>query len=193
MALERLTDNATGGNRPATSKAKLRDPDQIDGVDPKKHWGLLLQCKLNFRAKPESFYDDSTKGNYILSFLKGTALDYFEPFLIDDPANEPRWLTNFQYFTKELYIYCGPYNQQAEAEIELEQLMMKDNHKVTKFLLTFTKFRLCSTTGTRLVIGRLTLPCQKESRMSCSISTSPKPWMTLRPHSEDRPIVKIDL
>jgi Domain of unknown function (DUF4939) len=116
-----------------TSKAKLWDPNQFDGLDLKKLQGFLLQCKLNFRAKPESFRDDSAKINYILSLLKGTALDYFEPFLVEDLANEPGWLTNFEYFTKELYIYFGLYDQQAKAKIELEQLVMKDNHKATKF------------------------------------------------------------
>jgi hypothetical protein len=82
-------DNATGGNSPATLKAKLWDPDQFDGSDLKKLWGFLLQCKFNFWAKLESFSNDSAKVNYVLSFLKETALNYFEPFLIDDPANEP--------------------------------------------------------------------------------------------------------
>jgi hypothetical protein len=108
MALKRLAENATGGNRPATLKAKLRDPDQFYDMDLKKLQGFLLQCKLNFRAKPESFRNDSAKVNYVLSFLKGTALDCFEPFLIDDPVNEPGWLTNFEYFAEELYIYFSP-------------------------------------------------------------------------------------
>jgi hypothetical protein len=42
-----------------------------------------------------------------------------------------------QVFTEELYIYFGPYDQQAEAEIELEELVMKDNHKATKFFVEF--------------------------------------------------------
>jgi hypothetical protein len=56
-----------------------------------------------------------------LSFLKEPALDYFEPFLVNNPVNEPAWLTNFEYFTEELYIYFGPYDQQAQAEIELDE------------------------------------------------------------------------
>jgi hypothetical protein len=135
--LERFAENAAGGNRPATSKAKLQDPDPFDGMDSKKLWGFLLQCKLNFWAKPEYFRKDTAKVNYVLSFLKGTALNYFEPFLVDDPANEPEWLTNFELFTEELYIYFGPYNQQAKAEIELKQLVMKDSHKAMKFFIDF--------------------------------------------------------
>jgi hypothetical protein len=143
VALERLANNAAGGNRPATSKAKLRDPNQFDGSDLKKLRGFLLQCKLNFRAKPESFPDNAAKINYVLSILKGMALDYFEPFLTDDLANEPGWLTDFDYFTEELYIYFGPYDQQAEAELKLEQLVMKDNYKATSFSLITTSCPHC--------------------------------------------------
>jgi hypothetical protein len=69
--------------------------------------------------------------------LKEPALDYFETYLVDDPANKPAWLMSFELFTEELYIYFGPYNQQPEAKIELEQLVMKDNHKVMKFFIEF--------------------------------------------------------
>jgi hypothetical protein len=135
-ALERLAENA-GGNGPATLEAKLRDPDPFDVKDLKKLRGFLLQCKLNFRAKPEYFHDDAAKVTYVLSFLKEPALDYFEPFLIDDTINEPAWLTDFELLTEELYINFGPYDQQAEAEIELEQLVTKDSHKAAKFFIEF--------------------------------------------------------
>jgi hypothetical protein len=78
MVLERLANNAASRNWLATSKAKLWDPDQFDGSDLKNLRGFLLQCKLNFSDKPESFPDDAAKVSYALSFLKGTALDYFE-------------------------------------------------------------------------------------------------------------------
>jgi hypothetical protein len=135
-ALETLAEDA-GGNRPTTSKAKLRGPNPFDGKDPKKLRGFLLQCKLNFRAKLEYIRDNTAKVTYVLSFLKELALDYFEPFLVNNLADEPAWLTKVELFTEELYIYFGPYDQQAEAEIELEQLVMKDNHKVTKLFVEF--------------------------------------------------------
>jgi hypothetical protein len=72
----------------------------------------------------------------VLSFLKEPALDVFEPFLVDDSV-EPAWHTDFELLTEELYINFSPYDQQAEAEIELEQLVMKDSHKATKFFVEF--------------------------------------------------------
>jgi hypothetical protein len=146
--LERLTDNGLdGGAERQGSQAKLREPDPFDGKNPKKLRGFLLQCMLNFRARPQDFRHDSMKVNYALSFLKepaldyfkepaldyfkDPALDYFEPYLVDDPADELLWVTDYTAFTEELYLYFSPYNQVADAKVELENLVMKDNHKAT--------------------------------------------------------------
>ena len=65
------------------------------------------------------------------------ALDYFEPYLTDNPDQEPAWLNDYNEFVEELMINFSPYDQVADAEVELEQLVMKDNHKATKFFVDF--------------------------------------------------------
>ena len=82
---------------------------------------------------------ENTKVNYTMSFLKGTALDYFKPFL-DTPDNEPAWLKDYELFVEELLINFGPYNVLADAEVELNTLIMKDSHKAMRFFIDF--FRL---------------------------------------------------
>src|SRR5882672_9566626 len=64
----------TGGS----SKPKLWEPDPFDGFDSRKLRTFILQCRLNFRDRPDLFQDDKSKVNYVLSYLKGTALDCFE-------------------------------------------------------------------------------------------------------------------
>jgi hypothetical protein len=64
--------------------------------------GFLLQCTLNFRARPQGFRHDSMKVNDALSFLKELALDYFEPYLVDDAADEPLWGSDYTAFTESL-------------------------------------------------------------------------------------------
>ena len=71
-----------------------------------------------------------------MSFLKGMALDYFKPFL-DTPDDEPAWLEDYKLFVKELLINFGPYDALADAEVELDTLIMKDSHKVTRFFIDF--------------------------------------------------------
>ena len=120
-----------------SSRISVKEPDQFDGSDQRKLQGFLLQLKLNFWAKKRSFWSDSDKVTYALSFLKGTALDYFKPYLTDNPDQEPTRLNDYDEFVEELMINFGPYDQVANAEVELEQLVMKDNHKATKFFVDF--------------------------------------------------------
>src|SRR5882724_7570918 len=60
-----------------SSKPKLQEPDLFDSSDSCKLRTFILQCKLNFQDRKDLFEDDTDKVNYVLSFLKGTALDCF--------------------------------------------------------------------------------------------------------------------
>ena len=62
----------------------VKEPDKFDGSDQWKLQGFLLKLKLNFQAKKKSFRSNSDKVTYTLSFLKGTALSYFKPYLMED-------------------------------------------------------------------------------------------------------------
>ena len=90
------------------SKVKLCDPDAVDRSNPCKLHTFLLQCKLSFCDCRDHFQDDSVKVSYVLSFLKGMALECFEPRLLAD--NEPAWLSDFRLFIKELKSNFGTYN-----------------------------------------------------------------------------------
>ena len=54
------------------------------------------------------FEDNTIKVNYVLSFLKGTALDCFESAILD--PIEPQWLLDFNLFIEELEANFGTYN-----------------------------------------------------------------------------------
>src|SRR5882672_2717560 len=110
----------TGGS----SKPKLREPDTFNGSDPRKLCTFILQCKLNFRDHPDLFQDDKSKVNYVLSYLKGTALDCFESAILD--PNEPDWADDFSLFTAEL-----------------EGLRMHDSHQATKYFIKFQQLASC--------------------------------------------------
>src|SRR6266481_5096869 len=126
-------DRVVKSNLP--NKVKLRDPDPFDGSDTRKLHTFVLQCKLNFCDRSDLFQDDTTKVNYMLSYLKGTALDCFEPALLEIP--EPVWLSNFALFLEELEASFGSYDPVGEAEAELEGLRMQENHQATKYFIKF--------------------------------------------------------
>src|SRR6266481_5927814 len=132
-ALASAIDRVVKSNLP--NKVKLRDPDPFDGSDTQKLRTFVLQCKLNFCDRSDLFKDDTMKVNYMLSYLKGTALDYFEPALLEMP--EPTWLSDFALFLEELEASSGSYDPVSEAEAELEGLRMQENHQAMKYFIKF--------------------------------------------------------
>src|SRR5467141_2324075 len=117
------------------SKPKLWEPDTFDGSDSQKLRTFILQCRLNFRDCPDLFKNDKSKVNYVLSYLKGTALDCFESTILD--PNEPPWASDFHLFSEELTSNFGTYDPVSEAEEELEGLRMHDSHQATKYFIKF--------------------------------------------------------
>src|SRR5882724_2271640 len=66
-----------------SSKPKIQEPDPFNSSNSHKLRTFILQCKLNFQDRKDLFEDDANKVNYVLSFLKGTALDCFESAILD--------------------------------------------------------------------------------------------------------------
>src|SRR3979490_2286793 len=117
--------------------ARIREPNTFARTDPKKLKGFIFLCNMNFRMRPNAFTNNHQKINYMISFLKGSALDCFEPYLTGDPQTEPGWTANLDAFINELQINFGSWGEQAEAKLALEKLTMNDNHKATRFFVEF--------------------------------------------------------
>ena len=56
-----------------------------------------------------------------------------------DGSLEPRWLSSYAEFVLELRANFGPYDPVGDAESELEHLHMKDNQRITKYLVDFSR------------------------------------------------------
>ena len=102
-----------------------------------------------------------------MSFLKGTALNYFEPFL-DTPDDEPAWLKDYKLFIEELLINFGPYNTLVDAEAELDLLIMKDSHKATRFFVDFFRLSTLCDYNNRVLLWKVysTLPKRVKDEMT---------------------------
>jgi hypothetical protein len=66
------------------SKVKVCKLDTFDGSKPRKLCAFFVQCELNFQSKPKTFCLDQAKVNFAQSYLKGMALEWFEPDLLLD-------------------------------------------------------------------------------------------------------------
>ena len=117
---------------------KPRDPDTFDGSDPRKLKSFLVQCQLNFRDRPRAFNSDTRKVNYVLSYLRGSALEWFEPLILD--GDDHPVLSNYKQFSSQLLENFGPYDAVREAEFELERLRMREDHKLTKYTISFNRW-----------------------------------------------------
>jgi hypothetical protein len=111
----------------SSARTKTREPDTFNGSDPRKLQPFLHQCYLNFQDRTDAFSSRSVKVTYALSYLKGTALDWFEPMLLEgDLIDEPTWLSDYEEFVSELKVNFGPYDPEGEAKTELENLQLHD-------------------------------------------------------------------
>ncbi|KIN93703.1 hypothetical protein M404DRAFT_56175, partial [Pisolithus tinctorius Marx 270] len=113
----------------STPKTKVCKPDTFDGSDPKKLHGFLIQCKLNFQDCPRTFRSDRAKVTFAQSYLKGMALAWFEPDLLNpDNYDCLLWMDNYHEFLQELTTNFGLHDAIVDAIQQLENLTMKDDH-----------------------------------------------------------------
>ena len=118
-------------------KAKLREPDAFNGSDSRKLRTFLALCQLNFRSLSAAFPDDTSKINYALSYLKGTALEWFEPALTE--GEEEFWMSDWDEFIHQLQVNFGPADPVGDAEEGLDVLRMRDGQKIAKYNVEFNR------------------------------------------------------
>ena len=125
--------------RPPTRnpKTKSKEPDTFDGTDPRKLNSFILQCNLYFRHN-SAFSDDSLKVTFALSYLRGVALESFEPAILDSEVYY-EWLEDWSAFVDELRTEFGPIDPVNEAAENIDNLRMKDSHKILKYNVEFTR------------------------------------------------------
>ena len=117
-----------------SEQTKVQEPDVFDGSDTHKLQPFLVQCTLNFRNRPDAFSTDSAKVTFALSYLKGTALDWFKPSLTS--GLNLAWLNDYSDFILELRKNFGPHDPKGEGKADLENL---HNQRIVKYLVDFNR------------------------------------------------------
>ena len=141
IAVNCLSRSSRHTNDSSSSRAKVREPDTFDGMDPKKLQTFLVQCKLCFQDCAKAFRQDRARVMFAQSYLKGMTLEWFEPDLLNssDPADRPCWMDSWVHFITELQSTFGPHDPIADAEHQLEHLRMKDAHRITRYIVDFNR------------------------------------------------------
>ena len=130
---QRGKDNPTPG-------PKVKEPDTFDGTDSRKLNNFLLLCNLYFRSNPTR-YDDSSKVTFALSYLRGLALEFFEPTLLDSDE-APEWLEDWNTFVGLLRQQFGPIDPSADAEDSIDNLKMRDGQHIVKYNVEFNRLAI---------------------------------------------------
>ncbi|KIJ33389.1 hypothetical protein M422DRAFT_264651 [Sphaerobolus stellatus SS14] len=107
------------------SSSKVRAPDPFDGPVTELCIGLEES-----QVHP--------------NLLKGTALEFFEPYIPaeDDPDYvEPTFFTDWIAFKQILFDNFGSTFLEEEAEMALEKLAFPDGGRATKYFIQFTKYK----------------------------------------------------
>ncbi|KIK13648.1 hypothetical protein PISMIDRAFT_17826, partial [Pisolithus microcarpus 441] len=141
MAVDRLSHSTRRPDDTSSSRAKVREPDTFDGTEPRKLRTFLVQCELCFQDRPRAFCQDRNKVTFAQSYLKGMALEWFEPDLLNtrDPADRPLWMDSWLDFIAELQTTFGPHDPIADAEHQLDHLHMKETHRVNRYVVDFNR------------------------------------------------------
>ena len=135
--LGQIISTATQPKPDDSKRNKVKDPEVFDGSDPRKLKTFFVNLALVFLEKPD-YYTDQRKIHYTLSYLSGTAKEWFEPDILDpDPFNPPAWSISFPALVKELQENFGLYDAQGEAESCLGNIQMHTNEQVRKYNIRF--------------------------------------------------------
>ena len=129
-----------GPSRSSGAVNKVRKPDTFDGSDPRKLNNFILLCNLYFRNNP-SYILEEPKVTFALSYLSGTALEYFEPSILDSDE-VPDWMDSWPAFVRTLRNQFGPIDPTADAEDGIDNLKMKDTQRIVKYNVEFNRLSI---------------------------------------------------
>ena len=129
---------------PRRSCVRTRDPDPYDGTDPTKLRAFLSQCRLTFRSRPHDFDNDQIRITYAVSWLKGTALRWYEPNLTLRERDLPRHARFWEDFEDALQATFGEPDPVTAATTKLDNLTMKDHHHIARYNVDFNEYAALS-------------------------------------------------
>ena len=123
----------------SSGKTKVHKPDTFDGTDLRKLHAFLMLCELNFQNRPKAFATDRAKVTYAQSYLRGMALEWFEPDLLNvsNPNTYPIWMDHYHQFISKLKSNFSPHDPVGDTEHQLDNLSMKEGQKINKYVVEF--------------------------------------------------------
>ena len=123
------------------SRVKPRSPDTFNRSDLGKLNAFIFQCSIYIILRRQDFPDKASKVAFMLSYLKGSALDWFQTAATHGSSSlmSTAWLSSTPVFIDELRHLFGPCDPVNEATVRIENLRYKDADKAVKYTLDFNR------------------------------------------------------
>jgi hypothetical protein len=114
---------------------KLKEPDVFTGRDPAKLAPFISQCIHWFLAKPRRYTNDRDQVLFAASYLRDLASTWWMPIIAENPL--PAIVDSWDQFSTEIFQMFGDQHLQSTAQTALLNMKMKDNTRVSEYLVSF--------------------------------------------------------
>jgi len=124
------------------AREAVHDTDLFNGGSPDELCAFIFQCQIYFRACKENFREDTDKIFFAISYLRGIALDYFEPYINEpDPLQDFDFLDNWSAFVQKLSNTFGSYSPEDDDEDAIVSIPFPYDGKAINYFIQFTKYQ----------------------------------------------------
>lgn len=90
------------------------------------------------RANPSAYISDRSKVNFVMSYLRNSALQHVEPYIMNE-GSDVEWIEDYDLFVEELRTNFGMADPIGEAAEELDYLRMRNDQKIVQYNIDFNK------------------------------------------------------
>ena len=126
------------------SHVKPRNPNLFDRSNLGKLDAFIFQCSIYIVLCGQDFPDEACQVAFMLSHLKGSALDWFQNAVTHGSSSlmSMAWLSLTWVFIDKLHRLFSPHDPINEATVRIENLRYKDVGKAVKYTLNFNRAAL---------------------------------------------------
>jgi hypothetical protein len=166
QALAHAILNLASTPRKESKKSNLKPnpPTEFSGGTNEQLRTFLFQCELAFNACPGDFGSDREKIFYAISYLRGSASGYFQPYILDygsRPVEEqPLFLRSWKAFRDSITQQFGSYSPEDDDEAQLYSIPFPEKGRATEYFIKFAQYENRVQFGGRALrfIARQALP-----------------------------------
>jgi len=122
----------------------IHEPDLFNRGNIDELQVFVFQCQIYFQASSGEFTEDLEQIFFAISYLRGVALDYFEPFINEaDLYQIYDFLKSWPAFIQKLSNIFRSYLPEDNNKDAIVSLVFLSDGKVVTYFIQFAKFQNC--------------------------------------------------